>query len=186
VQCATQAKGDVFVSLHCNSLEKRYLASQRRVCGVEFYYLDETGKTRQSNRVLEQLENDENVPGVSKPNNNPLLGDILKGLAKDRQAECIADSRKLCETMEKTFRTSPFSSFRAYNRGVRRGNYHVLRQTEMPAMLLEMGYLSNDAEALQLNQSAYQGHVAKLVFNSLNEFFSQRDPAFRPLQVALR
>ena len=41
-------------------------------------------------------------------------------------------------------------------RGVKRQTFAVLRETTAPAVLLELGFLSNPQEAARLNTSAYQ------------------------------
>lgn len=51
--------------------------------------------------------------------------------------------------------------------GVRQANFAVLRRTSMPAILVELGYLSNPTEALNLNSPAWQKAVAKAIFDGI-------------------
>lgn len=53
------------------------------------------------------------------------------------------------------------------NRGVMQANFAVLRRTNMPAVLVELGYLTNATEALNLNSPAWQRAVAKAIFNGI-------------------
>lgn len=53
------------------------------------------------------------------------------------------------------------------NRGVMAANFVVLRRTEMPAVLVELGYLSNPTEALNLNSPAWQRAVARAIFDGI-------------------
>ena len=53
------------------------------------------------------------------------------------------------------------------NRGVMQANFAVLRRTNMPAVLVELGYLTNQTEALNLNSPAWQKAVAKAIFNGI-------------------
>lgn len=55
-------------------------------------------------------------------------------------------------------------------RGVRMANYRVLVQTSRPAVLVEMGYLSNRAEAARLNQAGYQQRLAEEIGQGIMEF----------------
>ncbi|MEG1880495.1 MAG: N-acetylmuramoyl-L-alanine amidase, partial [Oscillospiraceae bacterium] len=54
--------------------------------------------------------------------------------------------------------------------GVRAANFAVLRLTNMPAVLVELGYLSNSTEALNLNSPAWQKAVAKAIFEGIYKF----------------
>ena len=51
--------------------------------------------------------------------------------------------------------------------GVRQANFAVLSRTSMPAILVELGYLSNPTEALNLNSPAWQKAVAKAIFDGI-------------------
>lgn len=46
-------------------------------------------------------------------------------------------------------------------RGTRIGDFRVLNKTDMPAVLVEMGYLSNQGECRKLADEAYQDRLAK-------------------------
>lgn len=56
------------------------------------------------------------------------------------------------------------------NNGVRAANFAVLRQTRMPAVLLELGYLSNPTEALNLNSPAWQTTAAEAIYNGIYNY----------------
>lgn len=53
------------------------------------------------------------------------------------------------------------------NRGVMQANFAVLRRTNMPAVLLELGYLTNTTEALNLNSPAWQRAAAAAIFQGI-------------------
>ena len=53
------------------------------------------------------------------------------------------------------------------NRGVMQANFAVLRRTNMPAVLVELGYLTNPTEALNLNSPAWQRAVAAAIFEGI-------------------
>ena len=53
------------------------------------------------------------------------------------------------------------------NRGVMQANFAVLRRTDMPAVLVELGYLTNATEALNLNSRAWQRAVASAIFEGI-------------------
>lgn len=58
--------------------------------------------------------------------------------------------------------------------GVKFGNFYVLRNTAMPAALVEVGFLSNSREAELLAQSWYQEKVARGIYFGLERYFANR------------
>lgn len=56
------------------------------------------------------------------------------------------------------------------NRGVRYGNFHVIRETTMPAVLLEVGYLSNKGDESLLFSDALQNKVAAAMVKGIKEY----------------
>lgn len=54
--------------------------------------------------------------------------------------------------------------------GVRQANFAVLRRTRMPATLLELGYLTNPTEVLNLNSPAWQKAAAKAIYDGIYRF----------------
>ena len=54
--------------------------------------------------------------------------------------------------------------------GVRQANFAVLRRTRMPATLLELGYLTNPTEALNLNSPAWQKAVARAIYDGIRNY----------------
>jgi N-acetylmuramoyl-L-alanine amidase len=58
------------------------------------------------------------------------------------------------------------------DRGVRVGNYHVVRENRQTAVLLELGYLSNPTEELLLNTNQYQEQVTNGIVEGLASYFN--------------
>lgn len=57
-------------------------------------------------------------------------------------------------------------------RGIRFGDFYVIRETNVPSVLLELGYVSNPAELATIASDAYQKQVAEAIVNGLNRYFS--------------
>ncbi len=75
------------------------------------------------------------------------------GTTAERLAESIVDSVS--------------ENLGSVNRGVMHANFAVLRRTNMPSVLVELGYLTNPTEALNLNSSAWQRAVAAAIFEGI-------------------
>ena len=57
------------------------------------------------------------------------------------------------------------------NRGVRYGNYQVLRTNSQPSVLLELGYLSNPTEEAKVTSIKYQHALASTIYNGIGSYF---------------
>lgn len=55
------------------------------------------------------------------------------------------------------------------NRGTREEDFHVLRETHMPAVLVELGFLSNASDRKKLNQKDYQQLLAQCIAETIVE-----------------
>ncbi len=55
----------------------------------------------------------------------------------------------------------------ATNRGVKKASYHVLRNSKIPAILVEGGFVSNPTEGKKLGDAAYRERVAQAIANGL-------------------
>ncbi len=56
------------------------------------------------------------------------------------------------------------------DRKVQYGNFHVIRETTMPAALLEVGFVSNSGDAAKLKDEAFQQRVAEAIAKGLFEY----------------
>jgi len=83
------------------------------------------------------------------------------------------NSRRLAEIVQRNkIRTTG-----ANDRGIKNApNFVVLRETRMPAVLLELGFLTNTAEAARLSDSAYQLQLAQAIYQSIVEAFADNPP----------
>lgn len=78
-------------------------------------------------------------------------------------------SRKAAQNLERSLKASGISS-----RGVRKANFRVIADTDDPAVLVEMGYLTNPSEASRLSQPAYRQKLAEAIARGVSATFESR------------
>ncbi len=71
------------------------------------------------------------------------------------------DGSRKSKALAENIQTALIAQSGAKDGGVKIGNYTILNDAEMPAVLIEVGYLSNDAEAENLADDVYQNDLAK-------------------------
>lgn len=59
----------------------------------------------------------------------------------------------------------------AYNRGIDGGAFVVVRETKVPATLLELGFITNSSERSKLVTSSYQNKLARAIADGIEEYF---------------
>ncbi len=74
-------------------------------------------------------------------------------------------SKTFAKTLSKSLNTLTLD-----NRGTAYGNFQVIRDSTMPAVLLEMGYINDYTDYSYISSSAYQQQVARLVYKGLANY----------------
>ena len=59
----------------------------------------------------------------------------------------------------------------AESRGVKAGNFHVIRETTMPAVLVEGGFITNHEESTLLYDKKYLARIAKGIAQGVEKYF---------------
>jgi N-acetylmuramoyl-L-alanine amidase len=62
---------------------------------------------------------------------------------------------------------------KANSRGIKEGNLCVIRETNMPAVLVECGFITNEQECKKMMNPEYQKTLAKSIAQGLDEYFAQ-------------
>lgn len=73
------------------------------------------------------------------------------------------------KTLAKTL-SQQLNALALTNRGTAYGNFQVIRDSTMPAVLLEMGYINDATDYQYISSTAYQQQVAQLVYQGLQKY----------------
>jgi N-acetylmuramoyl-L-alanine amidase len=160
---ANSNHGDVFISIHVNAPGSRTAAGARER-GFETYFLAEA-KTEDERRV-QDMEN-ESVKfetGANAPKGDP-LSFIITDMA---QNEHLRESSDLAQTIQQGL----IEVHPGPNRGVQQANFAVLRGSYMPAVLVEIGFGSNQSEATFLSDQDNQRALARNIAESVTAYLA--------------
>ncbi|MGH2612994.1 MAG: N-acetylmuramoyl-L-alanine amidase family protein [Rhabdochlamydiaceae bacterium] len=78
----------------------------------------------------------------------------------------LNESRKLAGSVLSEL----ISQTAAYSRGVKIGNFHVIRETSMPAILIEGGFMTNHEERINLRDKQYLEKIAKGIALGIDKY----------------
>jgi N-acetylmuramoyl-L-alanine amidase len=170
-QFANKERAELFVSIHANA--HRDTDNQ----GVETYFLSSEATDNEARQVA-ALEN-----GVIRLETGSarVKMDILKTILWDlAQSEFQEESSHLAETVQ----DSVTRSLRIANRGVKQAGFYVLGGAAMPAVLVEIGFVSNRKEERRLMDAQYRDRVARAIYAGLAEYKRRYDQKMGVPQTA--
>lgn len=144
----TGGKDDLvlFVSIHANA------SINTQVSGFEVWFL--------SQDVRRDLVPEEVKKGID----DAVLPVITDLFDHEVTIESRLLSKLICDGLEKTIgQYSP-------NRGIKEEEWFVVKHAKMPAVLVEVGFISNEKEMKMLADSQYCDKIAEGIFEGIKEF----------------
>jgi N-acetylmuramoyl-L-alanine amidase len=158
---ANQNRAELFLSIHLNA------SKRKSAIGAETYYLS-ADSTDAEARTLAALENkayqSPDAPAATQVNPPDRgLELVLWDLA---QNSYLAESSRLAESIQKEL--NALTGVR--DRGVRQAPFRVLMGATMPAILVEVGFISNPEEEARLKADAYKDKVVDAIARAVADF----------------
>ncbi len=159
---ANQNKADLFVSIHLNS------SLGATAHGAETYFLSSEASDARAAAAAEA----ENRTAAAGGDEDPLydLQLILWDLA---QSHHLAESQRVATLIQQELNTT----LGLRDRGVKQAPFRVLMGAAMPAVLVELGFLSNPSEAAKLEDPAYRADLVEALVRAVAEYRARLDPA---------
>ena len=152
---ANSRKADMFVSIHVNA------ARNRRARGLETFYLN----LATSDDAAEVAARENASTGKVR------FSDVPKLLKQIMNHTFVEESRELATTTQAAIAQSILGGVKhPLNRGVKTAGFHVLLGAQMPAVLVEVGFVSNREEARQLRSSSHRTKLASAVADGITRY----------------
>ncbi len=158
---ARGAKADIFVSIHADAAENR------EATGSSVYVLSTRGASSQRARWLADKENAADLIGGVKLASGDTLKSVLLDLTQSGQMKASSDAANhVLGSLGSVGKT----------RRVEHANFAVLRTSDVPAMLVETGFISNPGEEQRLADRDYQRSLASAILDGVHAYFSRQPP----------
>jgi N-acetylmuramoyl-L-alanine amidase len=155
---ANRLEARVFVSLHANA------SSFSSAKGSETYYMSlDDRATDAASAALAELENTADTSPDGRSDLDLILWDLAQASVLNESAElAVSVQTRLNELLE------------IRDRGVKQAPFVVLTGATMPAILVEVGFLSNPAEASRLASPEHQQALAGAIATGIEAFLRDR------------
>jgi N-acetylmuramoyl-L-alanine amidase len=163
---ANRQRADLFVSIHANAHR------ERATDGVETYFLSSEATDNESRQVAAQENGVVKLEPAGRNGKTDIVRTILWDLA---QSEFQVESERLAEVVH----DAVTQSLRIGNRGVKQAGFYVLGGAAMPAILLEIGFVTNPREERKLRSTRYRDELARAILAGLAEYKRQWDQRLR-------
>lgn len=158
-EIANNAKADLFISIHTNSVSSR----SSKVSGTETYTLglhrtqDNLDVAKKENSVI--LIEDDYKQRYAGFNPNSAESYIIFEFLQDKY---MSQSVSFATMIQQQFRQSA----RRIDKGVHQAGFLVLRETSMPSVLIELGYITNPTEEAYLLSDNGSSALAKSIYQA--------------------
>ncbi|MDD5155079.1 MAG: N-acetylmuramoyl-L-alanine amidase [Candidatus Omnitrophica bacterium] len=149
VDIANNSNAELFISIHSNANRVRGLN------GFEVYYVSpNTGDDRRALAAARnaRLNLDRNYFASDSMNLRATLWDMIYACGR---AESITLARSICRSIDREMQTRVL--------GVKGANFYVLKGVRSPAVLIEIGFVSNPNEERLLKNSYYRQQVTEAI-----------------------
>ena len=158
-EIANAAQADLFVSIHCNS------SLSSRGDGFETYFLSPDATDKAAEAVA-RLENSVVALETQKGSSSSRLGELLASMAV---YNFVNESSKFAALICRSVKTKA----RHGKTAVKEADFYVLRGAQMPAVLVELEYLSNPVTETKLRSSRFRAEMVKGVADGVLAYLRQ-------------
>jgi len=156
---ANREHADLFVSVHANA------SPSRAASGYETFILSATASDAESKRIADE----ENAAGGAEE--AAVAGFLQLTLDDLVRAESMEESARLAALVQRFMGRAMASE----NRGVKQAPFWVLAGADMPAVLVEIGFITNPAESRRLGNPATQARIARSMADAVATFRAELD-----------
>ncbi|KIM00767.1 N-acetylmuramoyl-L-alanine amidase [Paramagnetospirillum magnetotacticum MS-1] len=158
---------DLFISLHADAVQSP------QIRGLSVYTLSRNASDAEAQALAEKENKADLIAGIDLTHESADVANILIDLAQretmNRSAgfatELVDEVGQEMDLLGNTHRFAGFA---------------VLKAPDVPAVLVEMGYLSNESEEKMLRQPQYRARLAKSIAKAVERFFPPNLKAKRP------
>lgn len=167
---STENRADLFISLHADSLEQ--MSAAQAIRGATVYTLSDRASDEQARAMAEKENASDLIAGLKRTDapGSDQVKNILIDLLKRETSNFSADfSNVLTSSLGKSIAMS-----RAPQRSAA---FKVLKQSNAPSVLVELGYMSNAQDHQQMMSDAWKQKVAASITKAIESYFGKRTAA---------
>lgn len=160
---ARQAKADLFLAIHADAFNRK------QAMGASVFALSLHGASSEAAQWLSDQENNKELAGVKLTKKNKNLRSVLLSLSQISSIATSLETGKLIINQLKHIGSLHHDS-------VEQAPFVVLKNPDIPSLLIETGFLSNPNEELKLRSPMYQTRIANAIATGIIAYFKGNPP----------
>jgi N-acetylmuramoyl-L-alanine amidase len=163
VQIARNSKASLFISLHADALPR----SEGDAQGATIYTLSETASDAEAARLAETENRADVIGGIDLSEEPSEVADILIDLT---QRETKTFSGRFARQIVGELK----SVARMHKKPLKSAGFRVLKATDVPSVLVELGYVTNKDDLQHLVSDSWRSRTVGSLAQAIDAFFAQR------------
>jgi N-acetylmuramoyl-L-alanine amidase len=171
VQIANESLADLFISIHCNANDNKG-ASGAETFVMGLHKSEESLRTamRENASIYLEKDHEKNYKGFDPKNPDTYI------ILSMRENAFLDKSINLAKNVQDQFR----SRVGRKDRGVKQAGYYVISFTNMPSILVELGFLTNPDEEDFLHSDEGKTYMASAIYRAFRDFKEKESPSAKP------
>lgn len=171
---ASKAKADLFISIHADAFK------DRRASGASVFALNLVGASKEAARTMQRRErSDVSVGGVSLHDKDDVLASVLFDLSQNAALSASLDvGAKISGQMGRVTKM--------HRKAVKQKELVVLKSADMPSILVETGFISNNSEEKKLRDRGHQGRLANSILAGIRDYYYTNPPPDTQIAMNLK
>lgn len=166
IRKAREAGANLLISLHADTTEEGIAE------GAHVYTLSAEASDEASVALAERENRAEVIGGISLEGESDDLAGLLVDLARRGTSE---EDRKLAEAVVEAMRgTVPLLATAPH----RSANFRILKAPELPSVLVELGYMSNEADRARLSSPEWRASAVEALVRGIELWVARASPGF--------
>ena len=168
VEIANEAVADLFISIHCNANDNK-AASGAETFVMGLHKSEESMRTamRENASIYLEKDHEKNYKGFDPKNPDTYI------ILSMRENAFLDKSINIAKNVQDQFRTRVGRK----DRGVKQAGYYVISFTNMPSILVELGFLTNPEEEDFLHSDEGKTFMASAIYRAFRDFKEKESPS---------
>ena len=159
VKFARTHEAELFIALHADTLD------DRTTRGTTVYTISDKASDAEAERLAQKENNVDSIVGANIPQQNQGVANALMNLAqRESRSEALAFAQKALREVKPVGQLT--------RNPLRSASFVVLKAPDVPSVLVELGYLSNDADVSLLNSSTWRVEMSEALTKAVDSYFA--------------